>query len=86
MCAINSRTSMFNLTRPTQSVNIYITKQRYENHLWYLVNLSLQLRKKDIPICYLTPIDFEIKWCFNAWCEINERIEQLESGAYPFGL
>ena len=47
---------MFNLTRPTRSVNIYVSLTRLENHLWYLVNLSISARDKKIPIEFLSPM------------------------------
>lgn len=86
MTSTHSRTSMFNLTRPTRSVNIYVSQKRLENHLWYLVNLSISARKKGFPIDHLSPIDFEIKWCFENCIAIRDEIERLENGAFAFGL
>jgi hypothetical protein len=85
MTSTHSRTSMFNLTRPTRSVNIYVSLTRLENHLWYLVNLSILAREKKIPIEFLSPIDFEITWCFNSWIALREEIEATENGSFAFG-
>lgn len=83
--SINSRTSMFNLTRPIASVNNYVTLERYTSHLWYLVSLSISARKKGLPLAYLSPVDSEIEWCYNAYESLKQQIELDEIGGFAFG-
>lgn len=81
-----ARTSMFNLTRPTASVNDYVTRQRYKNHFIYLKNLYLKFIRLGFKSADVTPILFELRWCYNVYNNINDIILSNENGAFAFGL
>lgn len=86
MTSNNHRTSMYNLTRPTASVNDYVTLQRYKNHLWYLKSIYRKMRKLGVARDFLSCVLFEMKWCYEAQNTIATIIECNENGAFAFGL
>lgn len=81
-----ARTSMFNLTRPTASINDYVTRERYKKHFIYLKNLYLKFIRLGFRSADVTPILFELRWCYNAYINIDDIIKSNENGAFAFGL